>query len=173
VHISDRQFDDWVREHQRLLFGIAYWWTNSRTDAEELTQEAFFQAYRSRDTLRDLDAVKGWLVGILRNCHSQMRRREVSRAESPLDELLAEPSTDSKISTDVLALHQSLRGLDERYRVPLVLFYFEELSYNEISQALELPLGTVMSRMARARKQLHKLMQTGAKLVLLKKANDR
>jgi hypothetical protein len=57
VHIRDHTFDDWVR-YQRLLFGIAYWWTGSRTDAEELTQEAFFQAYRSRSSLREIDAVK-------------------------------------------------------------------------------------------------------------------
>ena len=62
VRISDHTFDDWVRQHQRLLFGIAYWWTRSRTDAEELTQEAFFQAYRSRSSLREIEAVKGWLV---------------------------------------------------------------------------------------------------------------
>lgn len=172
VQISDRQFDSWVREHQRLLFGIAYWWTNSRTDAEELTQEAFFQAYRSLGTLREPDAVKPWLIGILRNCHSQMRRREVSRAELPLDDLLLEPLTKTKISTDAMALHQSLDRLEDRYRVPLVLFYFEELSYQEISKALELPIGTVMSRLSRARQQLHKLMQTGSKLVLLKKASD-
>jgi RNA polymerase sigma-70 factor (ECF subfamily) len=63
VQISDRIFESWVQQHRRLLFGIAYWWTGSRTDAEELTQEAFFQAYRSRATLRDVEAVKklaGW-----------------------------------------------------------------------------------------------------------------
>ena len=71
MHISDHTFDDWVRQYQRLLFGIAYWWTGSRTDAEELTQEAFFQAYRSRSSLREIEAVKGWLVGILRHCYAR------------------------------------------------------------------------------------------------------
>src|ERR1700720_4668328 len=85
VQITDQMFNDWVRQHQRLLFGIAYWWTGSRTDAEELTQEAFFQAYRSRSTLREVEAVKGWLIGILRHCYAQMSRKSNSRAEVPLD----------------------------------------------------------------------------------------
>ena len=51
MQITDQMFNDWVRQHQRLLFGIAYWWTGSRTDAEELTQEAFLQAHRSRSSL--------------------------------------------------------------------------------------------------------------------------
>src|ERR1700748_1941214 len=122
MHISDHTFDDWVRQYQRLLFGIAYWGTGSRTDAEELTQEAFFQAYRSRSSLRDLDLVKGWLVGILRHCHSQMYRRERSKDEISLNEMLYEPEDPHTLSADALALHQSLDKLDERHRLPVVLF---------------------------------------------------
>nr|WP_255551595.1 sigma-70 family RNA polymerase sigma factor [Granulicella sp. dw_53] len=163
-------FDDWVRQYQRLLFGIAYWWTGSRTDAEELTQETFFQAYRSRSSLRDTELVKGWLVGILRHCHSQMRRGDRSKDEVSIDEMLYEPEDRHTFSTDALALHQSLRQLDERHRLPVVLFYFQDLSYREIAEALELPVGTVMSRLSRARQRLHELMKPSSKLVLLKKA---
>jgi RNA polymerase sigma-70 factor, ECF subfamily len=161
VHISDHTFDDWVRQYQRLLFGIAYWWTGSRTDAEELTQEAFFQAYRSRSSLREIEAVKGWLVGILRHCYSQMYRKGRSRAEIPLEEGIegAGEATAFRSSgadqDSSLALHQALERLDERHRLPLVLFYFQDLSYREIAEALELPLGTVMSRLSRARQMLH------------------
>jgi RNA polymerase sigma-70 factor (ECF subfamily) len=155
VQISDHTFDDWVRQYQRLLFGIAYWWTGSRTDAEELTQEAFFQAYRSRSSLREVEAVKGWLVGILRHCYAQMSRKSNSRAEVPLDGIENEPSGQGMLSADVLALHQSLAKLDDRHRLPVVMFYFQQLSYQEIAEALELPIGTVMSRLSRARKMLH------------------
>ena len=170
MQISDQMFDDWVRQHQKLLFGIAYWWTGSRTDAEELTQEAFFQAYRSRSSLRDVEMVKGWLVGILRHCHSQMCRRHKSRGEIAIDEMLDELEDRRTVSPNALALHQSLSKLDERHRLPVVLFYFQELSYREISEALKLPIGTVMSRLARAREQLHTLMKAPSKLALLKKA---
>ncbi len=170
MQISDEMFNDWVKQHQRLLFGIAYWWTGSRTDAEELTQEAFLQAYRSRSSLRDVELVKGWLVGILRHCHSQTRRRTKSRAEVSFDEMLNEPESRPTLSADALALHQSLDKLEERHRLPVVLFYFQDLSYREIAEALKLPIGTVMSRLARARQQLHELMRAPTKLVLMKKA---
>lgn len=169
VQINDNTFDSWVKLYHRLLFGIAYWWTGSRTDAEELTQEAFFQAYRSRSTLRELDAVKGWLVGILRHCYAQASRKNNARAETPLDEIENEPEEQGLVSADVLALHQSLAKLDERHRLPIVMFYFQELSYREISNALELPLGTVMSRLSRARKILHELLRTPQNVICMKR----
>jgi RNA polymerase sigma-70 factor (ECF subfamily) len=170
VQINDQIFDDWVRQHHRLLYGIAYWWTGSRSDAEELTQEAFFQAYRSRPGLRDIDAVKGWLVGVLRHCYAQMSRKRHSKFEVPLDEItdeFVEPNRASANGPDVnqaLALHQSLDCLDERHRLPIVLFYFQDLSYREIAEALELPIGTVMSRLSRAREMLHNSLSTRHKL---------
>src|ERR1700730_10353710 len=112
VQISDQMFDNWVRQYQRLLFGIAYWWTGSRTDAEELTQEAFFQAYRSRSTLREVEAVKRWLIGILRHCYAQMSRKSNSRAEVPLDGMENEPEEQDMLSEDVFSLLQSPRELD-------------------------------------------------------------
>lgn len=172
MQITDQMFNDWVRQHQRLLFGIAYWWTGSRTDAEDLTQEAFLQAYRSRSTLRNVELVKGWLVGILRHCHSQTRRRSKSKEEVSFDEMRYEPESQPTVSANALALHQSLEKLEERQRLPVVLFYFQDLSYREIADALELPIGTVMSRLARARQQLHELMKAPTKLVLMKKAES-
>ncbi len=172
MQISDPTFDGWVRQYQRLLFGIAYWWTGSRTDAEELTQEAFFQAYRSRDTLRDIELVKGWLVGILRNCHAQMRRKHPTGQEIALEEMLYEPEGRRTLAPDVLALHQSLARLEHHYRLPVVMFYFQDLSYREIALALDLPLGTVMSRLSRARRLLHESLASRQKPILLKKVNE-
>jgi RNA polymerase sigma-70 factor, ECF subfamily len=175
VQISDHTFDDWVRQYQRLLFGIAYWWTGSRTDAEELTQKAFFQAYRSRSSLREIEAVKGWLVGILRHCYAQMCRKGHSRMEIPLDEVMDKSGetidlrSDGADPHDFLALRQALERLDERHRLPLVLFYFQELSYREIAEALDLPLGTVMSRLSRARQLLHECLTRPVALRFVKK----
>ena len=176
VQISDQIFDGWVRQHHRLLYGIAYWWTGSRPDAEELTQEAFFQAYRSRSGLRDIEAVKGWLVGILRNCYAHLNRKGHRRVETSLDEMTEEFGELSRLNPDrpdldqALALHQSLESLDERHRLPVVLFYFQDLSYREIAEALELPVGTVMSRLSRAREMLHDRLSTRQKLTIVKKA---
>lgn len=176
MQISDQTFDGWVRQYHRLLYGIAYWWTGSRSDAEELTQEAFFQAYRSRSGLRDIEAVKGWLVGILRHCYAQLNRKGHHRAEVSLDEMVEEFGELNRLNPDrpdldqALALHQSLERLDERHRLPVVLFYFQDLSYREIAEALELPIGTVMSRLSRAREMLHGRLSTRQKLTIVKKA---
>ena len=173
VQISDQTFDEWVRQHSRLLYGIAYWWTGSRTEAEELTQEAFFQAYRSRSTLRDLSATKSWLVGIMRHCHSQMRRKHHTDSEVSLTEMPHEPCDPDQLSHEAMALRQSLERLDERHRLPLILFYFEDLSYREISNALELPIGTVMSRLSRAKQILHANLSSRPKLSVLLKREGR
>ena len=171
VPISDQVFDGWVREYQRLLFGVAYWWTGSRTDAEELTQEAFFQAYRSRSTLRDVALVKGWLIGIMRHCHSQTRRKNRYGNDISLEEMPYEPEERKALDADTLALHQSLARLEEHYRLPVVMFYFQDLSYSDIAMALDLPLGTVMSRLSRARKLLHESLDAKRRPILLRKAS--
>jgi RNA polymerase sigma-70 factor, ECF subfamily len=172
VHISDQVFDGWVREHQRLLFGLAYWWTGSRSDAEELTQEAFFQAFRSRASLHDLDSVKGWLVGILRHCYAQMRRKHAFAAEISIEDMAHSLEHPERPDPEMLALHQSLARLEERYRLPVVMFYFQDLSYRDIAQALELPIGTVMSRLSRARKLLFEHLDAKRKPILLKRVNE-
>jgi RNA polymerase sigma-70 factor, ECF subfamily len=172
VQVTDQMFNDWVRHHQSLLFGIACWWTGSRTDAEALTQEAFLQAYRSRSSLRDVELVKRWLVGILRHCHSQTWRRRKSSEEVSFDQMLYESESLPTLSATAVVLHRSLEKLEERHRLPVVLFYFQDLSYREIAEALELPIGTVMSRLVRARQQLHELMKAPTELVLMKKAES-
>ncbi|GAC1428644.1 MAG: hypothetical protein NVSMB62_26480 [Acidobacteriaceae bacterium] len=173
MQVSDQTFDSWVRQYTRLLFGIAYWWTGSRTDAEELSQETFFQAYRSRSTLRDELAVKGWLVGVMRHCHSQMRRKDHAGSNVSLSEMDHDLPGREGLSPDAMALHQLLARLDERHRLPLVLFYFEDLSYREISNALEIPIGTVMSRLARAKAMLHGSLSKQQKLSVMPKRGER
>ena len=160
MKITDKTFDSWVHEYNRLLFGLAYWWTGSRTDAEKLTQEAFLQAYRSRECLRDDAAVKSWLVGILRRCHSQMYPKQSCRNEISLEEVLVGPADQNICDPEAIALRHALGKLDEKHRLAVVMFYVHELSYREIADSLELSLGTVMLRLSRAHKALVELLDT-------------
>ena len=119
--------------------------------------------------------MKGWLVSILRHCYAQLYRKGRSRIEIPLDEVMEESGqtmdlrSDSTNPHDSLALRQALERLDERHRLPVVLFYFQELSYREIAEALKLPLGTVMSRLSRARQLLHDSLARPVALKFVKK----
>ena len=160
MKISDETFDSWVHEYNRLLFGLAYWWTGSRSDAEKLTQEAFLQAYRSRQRLRDEAAVRSWLVGILRRCHSQMCPKQSCRNEISLEEVLVDPADQNICDPEAIALRHALGKLDEKHRLAVVMFYVHELSYREIADSLELPLGTVMLLLSRAHKALVELLDT-------------
>lgn len=173
MSVDDETFDGWVREYTRPLFGIAYWWTGSRAEAEELTQEAFFQAYRSRGSLRDLAVAKSWLIGILRHCHAQTRRKNQPHAHISLDEMLHDLPGKESMPDEVLALHQSLARLEEHHRLPLILFYFEDVSYKDISVALDIPIGTVMSRLARGKQILHRALSQQNNLVVLPKREAR
>lgn len=161
VTVSDATFEIWVREHSRLLFGIAYWSTGSRTTAEDLTQETLFEAYKARTTLRDPERARAWLCGILHHRVARYLRRRKGRGEVSLEVIAgdAEPAAAGGFSVAHHALHQALGGLDEKYRLPVVLFYFEQLSYREIAASLGVPLGTIMSRLNRGKKALESALQ--------------
>lgn len=154
------------------MFGLAYWWLGSRSDAEELTQEAFFQAYKSRATLRDANAVKGWLVSILRHCFMHTLRKRKNRREIQIEEASEMVKGDVSLTADVLALHKAIDQLDDRYQLPVVLFYFQELSYKEIAEALDLPIGTVMSRLSRGRQLLHAALESNRRPTLVKEVRQ-
>jgi RNA polymerase sigma-70 factor (ECF subfamily) len=119
-----------------------------------------------------MESAKGWLVGILRHCYAQMRRKHRFSSVISLEEMANEPEDEVRLDSDALALHQTLAKLDDRYRLPIVMFYFHDISYREIAQALDLPLGTLMSRLSRARKLLHQSLDARRRPILLKKANE-
>jgi RNA polymerase sigma-70 factor (ECF subfamily) len=104
-----------------------------------------------------------------------MHRKGHSRIEVSLDEAVDQFGETMDLRSagadqhNLFALHQALERLDERHRLPLVLFYFQELSYREIADALELPLGTVMSRLSRARQLLHERLTRPVELTIVKK----
>jgi RNA polymerase sigma-70 factor (ECF subfamily) len=88
-----------------------------------------------------------------------MPRRTKLGEDVSFDEMLYEPEGRPNLSADAVALRLSLENLEERHRLPVVLFYFHDLYYLEIAEARDLPIGTVMSRLTRARQQLHELMK--------------
>jgi RNA polymerase sigma-70 factor (ECF subfamily) len=145
-----------IDAHYEALYRYAYRLTGSAADAEDLTQEAFSKALSRLAQLREPDRAKAWLFRILRNLYLHKVRDEKRHRVVPLDAVgdLAGREVDSTPEIDPAKLQQALDELDEGFRTPLILFYFEEFSYRDIADQMELPIGTVMSRLARAKAYL-------------------
>lgn len=145
-----------VEAHYTPLYRYAYRLSGSAADAEDLTQEAFCKAQAHLGQLRDDRRAKAWLFSILRNAYLH-RLRAVRRERCvPLDGVgeLPEAPADSPADFDLEQLQQALDDLPEAFRTPIILFYFEEFTYRDIAEQMDLPLGTVMSRLARAKAHL-------------------
>jgi RNA polymerase sigma-70 factor (ECF subfamily) len=142
-----------VEDHYAALYRYAYRLSGSSVDAEDLTQEAFCKAQLNLSQLRDPDRARPWLFSILRNAYLHRVRADRQHPCVSLEGLadLPEPTPEPPPEIDPERLQQALNELPEVYRTPVILFYFEDFSYRDIAEQMDLPLGTVMSRLARAR----------------------
>ncbi len=153
-----------VAEHHQAVYRYAYRLTGSVHDAEDLTQEVFLTAQRKMGQLRSIGAARSWLFTILRNCFlkARTRRRPASavdldiNVDSIADDAPHEGLGEGEI--DQAKLQEALNRLPDVSRLVVVMFYFEECSYREIAERLEMPIGTVMSRLARAKDRLRAIM---------------
>ena len=145
-----------VDEHYQALYRYAYRLSGAAADAEDLTQEAFCKAQAQLATLRDPDRARPWLFSILRNAYLHRARSDRAHRQVPLDAIgdLAGDSPADVPEVDPERLQQALNELPEGFRTPVILFYFEDMSYRDIAEQMDLPIGTVMSRLARAKTHL-------------------
>ncbi|MGL6094848.1 MAG: RNA polymerase sigma factor [Fimbriiglobus sp.] len=145
-----------IDAHYQSLYRYAFHLAGSVTDAEDLTQEAFGKAFARLPQLRDPERAKSWLFRILRNEYLHRVRNEKRHRAVPLDAVgdLPEDAPDPPPAIDPAELRAALADLDETFRTPRVLFYFEDFSYRDIAEQMDLPIGTVMSRLARAKAYL-------------------
>ncbi|MBY0459744.1 MAG: sigma-70 family RNA polymerase sigma factor [Gemmataceae bacterium] len=163
-----------IDAHYEALYRYAFRLSGSAADAEDLTQEAFGKALARLPQLREPDRAKGWLFRILRNIYLHKVRDQKRHHLVPLDAVGDLPGRESDavggagggngLDIDPAKLQQALDELDEAFRTPLILFYFEEFSYKDIAEQMGLPIGTVMSRLARGKSYLRsRLTPTEAK----------
>ena len=145
-----------VLNHYQSVYRYAYRLTGCEADAEDITQQTFLLAHRALHQVRDAQKVDRWLFAVLRSCYlkSHRRRRPAAAANMELnvDEVPDQVLRDDEIDRELL--QHALDELSDDAKLVLVLFYFEQLSYKEIAEQLEIPLGTVMSRLARAKSNL-------------------
>lgn len=144
-----------VHEHHADVYRYARRLCGQVADAEDLVQQAFLSAQRKLDQLREPCKARAWLLAITRNCFLKSCRKRRPQASSALEfdlDQIPLPAEDSAVDAD--ALQEAVQELPEEFRVVVLMFYFEFLSYREIAQQLDVPIGTVMSRLARAKKYL-------------------
>ena len=163
-----RTVEQLVEEHYAALYRYAYRLTGAQADAEDLTQEAFLKAQAHLKQLRDPGRAKPWLFSILRNAYLHRVRSDRQERRVPLDEVgdLAEPLPEALPAVDPERLQEALNELPEVFRTPIILYYFEDFSYRDIADQMDLPIGTVMSRLARAKAHLRGRLLPAAPAVL-------
>lgn len=160
--MNDGCFQDVVDRHYEDLYRFAMSLARKPGDAWDLVQQTFETFARKGDQIRDPGKTKQWLFTTLYRQFTSAYRRD--RMIVPLDdgESAAPPVTvDSEAETKLThaEIRQALGELDERHRVVLTLHYLDDLSYREIAAALDIPIGTVMSRLSRGKANLRERIE--------------
>jgi RNA polymerase sigma-70 factor, ECF subfamily len=154
------QFAQLILPHVDAAYNLARWLMRHDQDAEDIVQEAFLRAWRSFAGFHGTDA-RPWLLAIVRNtCYTALDRLRSNPAK-PLDEAQMTPQQTMVRPDDALmqreqaaSVARALEKLTPEFREVIVLREFEELSYKQIADVIHAPMGTVMSRLARAREHL-------------------
>ena len=156
-------FEELYRKKVGLLYGLAYRLTCRKTDAEELTQEAFVRAWEHRDTFQNVEHFVRWLKRVLVNCWiNNLRKRKTGdewRIEDELDPdspALAAPPAPAGLKLD---LERALEALSPRLRAVVVLYDVHGSSHDEIAELLEMTPGASKVQLHRARTRLREMLR--------------
>lgn len=162
-----QNFEKAALPHLSAAYNLARWLTRDETDAEDVVQEAYLRAFKHFGSFHGGDG-RPWLLAIVRNtCYTWMQHNRSPELTISLDDDLHEieskdlnPEALLLQSADTQMVRQALEGLPVEFREAIVLRELEGLSYKQIADVAEIPVGTVMSRLARARKRLHQILKS-------------
>lgn len=159
-------FTQLVDAHYASLYRFALSLARSEADACDLVQQTFYIWATKGAALRDAAKAKTWLFTTLYREFLRARRRDgrLTAIEdlAPAEQEVPDEGTDHVRRLDGVQVVEMLQQVDEVFRAPLTLFYLEDLSYQEIAATLEVPVGTVMSRLSRGKAQLRAALARGA-----------
>jgi RNA polymerase sigma-70 factor (ECF subfamily) len=146
---------DVIAQYYQDIYRYAYRLSGNRADAEDYTQQTFLVAQAKLSQLREPAKARNWLFAVLRSCFLKSIGRKRPILTETLDLVQdEEESARASGAIDQEDLRLALQDLPEDYRLVVLMFYFDELSYKEIAEQMGTPIGTVMSRLARAKARL-------------------
>ena len=171
--VSKKKFKKLTYPHMKLLYNMALKYCGNDFDAEDIVQETYLMAFNKFHQLRDKTKCKPWLLTILRNnflksYHKKKTRQKLQETdyinflEASL--LVNNPENILVKASNRQTILKAMDQLPEKYKEVLLLYYMDEMLYKDIANILDIPIGTVMSRLTRARGSL--------KVILLKQMNS-
>ena len=161
MNVPTATYEEAVLPHLDAAYNLARWLTRDERDAEDVVQEAYLRALKHFSGFKGGDA-RPWLLAIVRNTYyTWIQRHRLEESASSFDEEANAQISDALDpemlllkETDIQLLRRALKKLPTEFLEVIVLREFEELSYQQIADVVQIPLGTVMSRLARARRRL-------------------
>lgn len=159
------EFEQLVDTHYQALYRFGYSLAKTPERAADLVQQTFVKWAEKGHQLQDRSKAKTWLFTTLYREHLSHARRSTKFPERDLEEAEYQlPATEANADRQLDAKRAVglLAQLDETFRAPLTLFFLQDHSYKEIAEVLDIPIGTVMSRISRGKKQLREQMETAA-----------
>lgn len=161
-----------VDQHYDRTFAYCYRLCGRHSDSEDLCQQVFVAVVKHLDQIRSLESAQGWLATTARRLYWQSLR-EASQKNGALQSQITEStcqleSCETKVERDDW-VHHALSQLSPLARIMVMMYFFEEKSYQQIAQELEIPIGTVMSRLSRSKEMLHDaLLKTAEPIATVK-----
>lgn len=161
------EFKELTYPHMRLLYNVALKYCGNVFDAEDIVQETYLMAFHKFHQLRDKSKCKPWLLTILRNnflktYHKEKGQRKLTSADY-IEHLKINATPENAVNilekaSDREMIQAALDHLPEKYKTILILYYMKQMRYKEIAADLDIPIGTVMSRLTRARQGLKSIL---------------
>jgi RNA polymerase sigma factor (sigma-70 family) len=163
--VKESDYEEAVINFHEGLYAFGYSLTGKEDDASELTQETFYRLLTRGAMVRDASKIKSWLFTTLYRIFLDWEQRRALLPHFEISSVENELAPVTQDQMDVLldsAVRDSLLELEERYRAPLMLFYLNDHSYEEVASILAVPIGTVMSRLSRGKALLRQRLAARA-----------
>ena len=152
--MTKKKFCDYIYIYKRDLYIIASAILKNSADAEDAVSNAILKGYENLDQLRDVRKFKPWMLMITKNEALKLKKKRLELPGNEMVEAMLKPTQDRYDD-----LWDVIRKMKEEYRLVVVLFYYEDLSIRDISGVLNIPVGTVKSRLNRGKEELKQALK--------------